>query len=60
MTDGRGRHFNELIEMAQKVLKDVMGYELVQMRAKEGTGGKSESNPPARPRLRLPTTQTDP
>ncbi len=49
LTEGRGRHFNELIEEVQKVLKKVMGLELVQMRAKEGAAGKSKSSPPRAP-----------
>ncbi|GAA5956022.1 hypothetical protein JCM21900_002647 [Sporobolomyces salmonicolor] len=41
LTDGRGRHFNVLLPKAQKVLKDVMGMELVLLRAKDGATGKN-------------------
>ncbi|GAA5875109.1 hypothetical protein JCM1840_007256 [Sporobolomyces johnsonii] len=41
LTDGRGRHFNLLLPKAQKVLKDVMGMELVLLRPKEGAAGKN-------------------
>ncbi|GAA5935922.1 hypothetical protein JCM1841_006592 [Sporobolomyces salmonicolor] len=41
LTDGRGSHFNLLLPKAQRVLKDVMGMELVLLRAKEGATGKN-------------------
>ncbi|GAA5835001.1 hypothetical protein JCM11251_000134 [Rhodosporidiobolus azoricus] len=41
LTDGRGRHFNTLFVRVQKVLKEVMGMELVALRAKEG--GKTQT-----------------
>ncbi|GJN91445.1 hypothetical protein Rhopal_004468-T1 [Rhodotorula paludigena] len=35
LTDGRGKHFNALLPKVQKVLKDVLGMELVALRARE-------------------------
>ncbi|GAA5914152.1 hypothetical protein JCM6882_004940 [Rhodosporidiobolus microsporus] len=43
LTDGRGRHFNALFPKVQKVLKEVMGMELVALRAKEGGKAQAKS-----------------
>ncbi|BGP49261.1 hypothetical protein JCM10450v2_005144 [Rhodotorula kratochvilovae] len=42
LTDGRGRHFNALLPAVQKVLKNVMGMELHELRARETASGKSQ------------------
>ncbi|GAA5867356.1 hypothetical protein JCM8547_003319 [Rhodosporidiobolus lusitaniae] len=39
----RGKHFNALLPKVQKVLKEVLGMEMVLLRAKDGAAGK---NPP--------------
>ncbi|BGP17323.1 hypothetical protein JCM10213_009072 [Rhodosporidiobolus nylandii] len=41
LTDGRGKHFNTLFPKVNKVLKEVMGMELHQLRAKEGGAAKN-------------------
>ncbi|GAA5909197.1 MAGE domain-containing protein [Sporobolomyces salmoneus] len=43
LTDGRGRHFNSLMPKVQKLLKDVLGMELILLRPRETATGK---NPP--------------
>ncbi|GAA6005819.1 hypothetical protein JCM10207_007240 [Rhodosporidiobolus poonsookiae] len=43
LTDGRGKHFNALFPKVQKILKEVMGMELVLLRPREGAAAK---NPP--------------
>ncbi|GAA5856838.1 hypothetical protein JCM9279_000847 [Rhodotorula babjevae] len=42
LTDGRSRHFNALLPKVQKVLKDVLGMELHELRARESASGKSQ------------------
>ncbi|GAA5981441.1 hypothetical protein JCM11641_004764 [Rhodosporidiobolus odoratus] len=39
--DGKGKHFNSLFPKVQKVLREVMGMELFQLRGKEGNTAKS-------------------
>ncbi|GAA5871565.1 hypothetical protein JCM16303_000794 [Sporobolomyces ruberrimus] len=41
LTDGRGRHFAALMPKVQKLLKDIMGMELILLRARETSAGKS-------------------
>ena len=43
LKDGRGKHFPDLFNSAQKILRNTFGMELVQLRAKEGAAGKSAS-----------------
>ncbi|GAA5844158.1 hypothetical protein JCM3766R1_003275 [Sporobolomyces carnicolor] len=43
LTDGRGRHFNSLMPKVQKILREVMGMELILLRPRETATGK---NPP--------------
>ncbi|GAA5823493.1 hypothetical protein JCM3770_004477 [Rhodotorula araucariae] len=42
LTDGRGRHFNALFPAVQKVLKNVLGMELHELRARDTATGKSQ------------------
>ncbi|GAA5942687.1 hypothetical protein JCM3775_003678, partial [Rhodotorula graminis] len=42
LTDGRSRHFNALLPKVQKVLKDVLGMELHELRPRETASGKSQ------------------
>ncbi|GAA5830667.1 hypothetical protein JCM5353_007579 [Sporobolomyces roseus] len=66
LIDGRGRHFSTLMPKVQKLLKDLMGMELVLLRAKETSTGKS--SPKAwllrstlpQPLLRHASTSTSP
>ena len=42
LTDGRGRHFTSLLPKVQKILRDVLGLDLVALRPKESATGKGE------------------
>lgn len=42
LTDGRGRHFTSLLPKVQKILRDVLGLDLVALRQKESATGKGE------------------
>jgi len=42
LTDGRGRHFNALMPKVQRMLKEIMGMELVLLRHRESASSKSE------------------
>ncbi|BGP09105.1 hypothetical protein OF846_003262 [Rhodotorula toruloides] len=43
LVDGRGRYFNNLLPKVQKILKDVLGLELVLLRQKETATGKNQA-----------------
>ncbi|BGP25566.1 hypothetical protein JCM10295v2_004494 [Rhodotorula toruloides] len=43
LVEGRGRHFNNLLPKVQKILKDVLGLELVLLRQKETATGKNQA-----------------
>ncbi|GAA6064509.1 hypothetical protein JCM10212_004870 [Sporobolomyces blumeae] len=66
LTDGRGRHFNSLMPKAQKLLKDVVGMELILLRPKDV--GTSKNPPKAwvlsstlpQPLLRYAATSSSP
>ncbi|KWU44388.1 hypothetical protein RHOSPDRAFT_33949 [Rhodotorula sp. JG-1b] len=42
LTDGRGRHFTSLLPKVQKILRDVLGLDLVALRPKESATGKAQ------------------
>lgn len=42
LTDGRGRHFTSLLPKVQKILREVLGLDLVALRQKESATGKRE------------------
>ncbi|TNY22182.1 MAGE family-domain-containing protein [Rhodotorula diobovata] len=42
LTDGRGRYFNSLLPKVQKVLRDVLGMDLHELRPRETASGKSQ------------------
>ncbi|POY70952.1 hypothetical protein BMF94_6040, partial [Rhodotorula taiwanensis] len=42
LTDGRGRHFNNLLPKVQKILREVLGLDLVALRQKESASGKPQ------------------
>jgi hypothetical protein len=43
LTDGRGRHFTSLLPKVQKILREVLGLDLVALRQKESATGKGEA-----------------
>lgn len=47
LTDGQGKYFTELFETSQKLLRKIVGLELVLMRPKESGGGNSEPRHPS-------------
>ncbi|KAG0655147.1 hypothetical protein C6P46_001139 [Rhodotorula mucilaginosa] len=42
LTDGRGRHFTSLLPKVQKILREVLGLDLVALRQKESATGKAQ------------------